>query len=200
MKALSFILSLANVRIDLESICCPISKIHQKLWCCNAFVCLFILKYIDLTVYVRRQQGLPKRRYPTTTLHDVTTQRPLNTSPWRWRQQGSPKRRYPTTTPHGDMSLCRLDIYILICTVHQITVGWSKSRRMSWMGRVARMGEMKNGCGNFEGMKSLWRPGHRWKDNIKICLQLVKCHSGFVWPRIGLWLILVNTIMNLRVP
>jgi hypothetical protein len=35
----------------------------------------------------------PKRRCPTTLLHDVTT--------WNWRQQGPPKRRYPTISLHG---------------------------------------------------------------------------------------------------
>jgi hypothetical protein len=45
-----------------------------------------------------RQRGLPKRWYPTTTLHGITTQ---TTTTWRWRQHEPPKRRYPTTTLHG---------------------------------------------------------------------------------------------------
>jgi len=39
------------------------------------------------------QHGPPKRWYPTTSIHDVTT--------WRWRQHGPPKRWYSTTTLHG---------------------------------------------------------------------------------------------------
>jgi len=56
-----------------------------------------------------KQHGPPKLWYPTTSLHDVisqkittwiTIQAPL-TSPWRWMQQGPPKRWYPTTSLHG---------------------------------------------------------------------------------------------------
>jgi hypothetical protein len=46
----------------------------------------------SVTTWRWRQHGPPKRWYPTTTLHSVTT--------WRWRQHGPPKRWYPTTTPH----------------------------------------------------------------------------------------------------
>jgi hypothetical protein len=47
-----------------------------------------------------------------------------------------------------------------------------KSRRMKWAGHAARMGERRVVyrvlVGRPEGMRSLGRPRHRWKDNIKI--------------------------------
>jgi hypothetical protein len=50
-----------------------------------------------------------------------------------------------------------------------------KSRRMRWVGHVARMGEGRNvyrvWVGMLEGKRSLERPRHRWKDGIKIDLR-----------------------------
>jgi hypothetical protein len=47
-----------------------------------------------------------------------------------------------------------------------------KSRRMSWVGHVARMGEKGNAyrvlVGKPEGKRPLGRTRHRWMDNIKI--------------------------------
>jgi hypothetical protein len=49
-----------------------------------------------------------------------------------------------------------------------------KSRRMSWAGHVARMGEKRNVCrllvGRTEGKRPLGRPRHRLIDNIKMDL------------------------------
>jgi hypothetical protein len=50
-----------------------------------------------------------------------------------------------------------------------------KSRRMGWVGHVARMGE-KRGMyrvlvGKPEVKRPLGRPRHRWEDNIKMDLQ-----------------------------
>ena len=46
-----------------------------------------------------------------------------------------------------------------------------KSRRMEWVGHVARMGERRGVyrvlVGKPEGKSPLLRPRHRWKDNIK---------------------------------
>jgi hypothetical protein len=47
---------------------------------------------------------------------------------------------------------------------------------MRWAGHVACMGgEMRNTyrifIGKNEGKRSLGRPGHRWKDNIKMNLR-----------------------------
>jgi hypothetical protein len=50
-----------------------------------------------------------------------------------------------------------------------------KSRRMSWAGHVARIGEDRNEyrilVGKPEGKRPLGRPRHRWLDNIKMDLR-----------------------------
>jgi hypothetical protein len=50
-----------------------------------------------------------------------------------------------------------------------------KSRRMMWVGHVARMGEEKNVykvlMGKPEGKRPLGRPRHRWEDGIRIDLR-----------------------------
>jgi hypothetical protein len=50
-----------------------------------------------------------------------------------------------------------------------------KSRRVSWPGHVARMGEKRNAYRVLvrkpEGKRTLGRQRHRWKDNIKIDLR-----------------------------
>ena len=82
-----------------------------------------------------------------------------------------------------------------------------KSRRMTWAGHVARMGEERGAyrvlVGKAEGKRPLGRPRSRWVDNIRMDLQEVGC--GYVdW--IGLaqdrdrWRTLVSAVMNLRVP
>jgi hypothetical protein len=82
-----------------------------------------------------------------------------------------------------------------------------KSRRMRWVGHVARMGERRNVyrllVGKPEGKRPLGRPRRRWIDNIKIYLLEIVL-SVVDW--IGLaqdsysWRALVNSVMNLRVP
>ena len=53
-----------------------------------------------------------------------------------------------------------------------------KSRRMGWVGHVARMGERRGVyrfmMGKSEGKRLLGRPRHRWEDNIKMDLQEVE--------------------------
>ena len=57
--------------------------------------------------------------------------------------------------------------------------------------------------GKPEGMRPLGRPRRRWEDNIKMDLKELGC-GGMDW--IGLaqdrdrWRVLVNAVMNLRVP
>jgi len=52
-----------------------------------------------------------------------------------------------------------------------------KSRRMRWVGHVARMVERRVVCrvlvAKYEAKKPLGRPRRRWEDNIKIDLQEV---------------------------
>ena len=69
------------------------------------------------------------------------------------------------------------DLYALPNIVRML-----KSRRMRWVGHVARMGEGKGVhrvlVGNPEGNRPLGRPRRRWEDNIKIDLQEVGRSCG----------------------
>jgi len=82
-----------------------------------------------------------------------------------------------------------------------------KSRRMRWVGHVARMGEERGVyrvlVGKPEGRRPLGSPRRRWVGNIRLDLQEVGC--GYMdW--IGLaqdrdrWRTLVSAVMNVRVP
>jgi len=57
--------------------------------------------------------------------------------------------------------------------------------------------------GKPEEKRPLWRPRHRWKDNIKMDLQEVEC-GGMDWVELDQgrdrWLALVNAVMNAQVP
>jgi len=57
--------------------------------------------------------------------------------------------------------------------------------------------------GKPEGERPLWRPWHRWKDNIKMDLQEMGC-GGMDWIELvedrDRWQALANVVMNLRVP
>jgi hypothetical protein len=81
------------------------------------------------------------------------------------------------------------------------------ARRMRWVGYAARMGEKRNAYRLLmekpEGRRPLGRPRRRWLDNIR--MDLVEVGWGDVnW--IGLtqdkyrWRVLVNSVLNLRVP
>jgi len=65
-----------------------------------------------------------------------------------------------------------------------------KSRRMRWVGHVARMGEERGVyrvlVGKPEGMRPLGRPRRRWMDNIRMDFQEVDVGIwiGLGWPRI----------------
>jgi hypothetical protein len=81
-----------------------------------------------------------------------------------------------------------------------------KSRRMKWVGNVARMMERRDVyrvlVGKPEGMRPIGRPRRRWEDNIKTDLQEVEC-GGMDWIELAQdrvrWRPLVNVIMYLRV-
>ena len=81
-----------------------------------------------------------------------------------------------------------------------------KSRRMRWVGHVARMGEGRGVhrvlVGKPEGKRPMGRPRRRWEDNIK--MDLGEVGGGGDWMELAQdrdrWRALVNTVMNLRVP
>ena len=62
-----------------------------------------------------------------------------------------------------------------------------KSRRMRWVGHVARMGEERRAyralVGKPEGKRPVGRPRRRWVDNIRLDLQEVGC--GCMWTGLG---------------
>jgi hypothetical protein len=81
-----------------------------------------------------------------------------------------------------------------------------KSRRMRWVGHVARMGEGRGVSrvlvGRPEGKRLLGRPRRRWEDNIKMDLREIEIDRP--WIRLAQdrvqWRAFVNTVMNLWVP
>jgi hypothetical protein len=82
-----------------------------------------------------------------------------------------------------------------------------KSRRMRWVGHVARMGEKRNVyrllVGKQEGKRPLGRPRRRWIDDFKMHLSEIGLSVvdwiDLVQDRYR-WRALVNSVMNLRVP
>jgi hypothetical protein len=51
--------------------------------------------------------------------------------------------------------------------------------------------------GKPKEMTQLWRPGTRWKDNVKMCLKEKGC-EGVDWDTVQRR-VLLNTVMNIRV-
>jgi hypothetical protein len=82
-----------------------------------------------------------------------------------------------------------------------------KSRRMRWLGHVARVGEGRGVyrvlVGRSEGKRPLGKPRRRWEDNIKLDLREIRI-DGANWIQLAQdrddWRGFVNTVMNLRVP
>ncbi|KAJ4442904.1 hypothetical protein ANN_04498 [Periplaneta americana] len=82
-----------------------------------------------------------------------------------------------------------------------------KSRRLRWVGHVARMGESRNAYrllfGRPEGKIPLGRPRRRWEDNIKMNLREVG-YDDRDWINLAQdrdrWRAYVRAAMNLRVP
>ena len=92
---------------------------------------------------------------------------------------------------------------LMICTIVRVII----SRRMRWVGHLARMGERRGVYRVLvrtpEGNRPLGRPRRRWEDNIQTYLQEVGC-GGMDWIELtedrDRWRALVNAVMNLRVP
>jgi hypothetical protein len=82
-----------------------------------------------------------------------------------------------------------------------------KSRRMGWVGHVARMGEGRGVyrvlVGRPECTRPLGRPRRRWEDNIKMDLREIGI-DGVNWIQLAQdmiqWWACVNTVMNLQIP
>ena len=76
-----------------------------------------------------------------------------------------------------------------------------KSRRMRWVGHVARMGVYRVLARKPDGKRPMGRPRRRWEDNIKMDLQKVGGSCGD-WMELAQdserWRALVSTVMNLR--
>jgi hypothetical protein len=82
-----------------------------------------------------------------------------------------------------------------------------KSRRMRWIGHVARMVQNRNPyrilVGRQEGKRPLGRPRCRWVDNVKMDLREIGWSGADcidVAQDRDQWRALVNTVMNLRFP
>jgi hypothetical protein len=97
------------------------------------------------------------------------------------------------------------ELHNLYCSPSIIRI--IESKRMRWVGYVARMGAKRNAykilVGKPEVKRSLGRPRRRWEDNIKMVLREIGC-GGMDWIDVAQdrdhWRILVNTVMNLQVP
>jgi hypothetical protein len=94
------------------------------------------------------------------------------------------------------------DLYSLTNIVRVV-----KSRRMRWVGHMARMGVERDVqrvlLGKGEGKKQLGRPRSRWEDNIKMDLQEVGggCGDGMELAQDrDRRRIFVSTVEKLRVP
>jgi hypothetical protein len=80
-----------------------------------------------------------------------------------------------------------------------------KSRRTSWAGDVARIGEKMNAYRGFkvkpEGKRPLGRPRRRWEDDNMMYLREIGwggMDSTYLAQDRDLWWALVNTVMILR--
>ena len=82
-----------------------------------------------------------------------------------------------------------------------------KSRRLRWVGHVARMEECRSAfkilTGKPTGKRPLRRPRRRWEDNIRMDLEEINISArnwGDSAQDRDYWRALVNAALNLRVP
>jgi hypothetical protein len=82
-------------------------------------------------------------------------------------------------------------------------IGQIKSRRMRWVGHVARMGEEREVyrvlVGKPEGNRPFGRPRHRWEGGLRMYLRETGGESVEWIQDRDRWQALVNTVMNLHV-
>jgi hypothetical protein len=103
----------------------------------------------------------------------------------------------------GWKNMHNVELHNLYCSQSIIRI--IKSRRIRWVGHVARTGEKRKAyrilVGKPEGKRPLGRP--RWEDIIKMDLRETGW-GGMDWIDLAQdrdqWRALVNTVMNLRVP
>ena len=82
-----------------------------------------------------------------------------------------------------------------------------KSRRMRWVGHIARTDDRRGVnsilVGKPERKKLLGRPRRRWEDNIKMYIKEVGCRV-MDWIELAhdrdRWRAVVNVVMNIRIP
>ena len=79
-----------------------------------------------------------------------------------------------------------------------------KSRRLRWVGHVARMEEGRSAFKVLilTGKRPLGRPGRRWEDNIRMDLDEIGINAGNSVDSTqdrDYWRALVNATLNLRV-
>jgi hypothetical protein len=78
-----------------------------------------------------------------------------------------------------------------------------KSRRMRWVGHVARLGEKRGAYRILVGKRPLGSQRRRWVDSIKMDLREIGW-GGLDWIDLAQdrdqWRALVNMVMNVQVP
>jgi hypothetical protein len=82
-----------------------------------------------------------------------------------------------------------------------------RGRRMRWVGHVVCIGKVRGAynilVGRPEGRRQLGRPRRKWEDNIKMDLREIG-FGDVDWIHLAQdrdrCRVLVNTVMNLRVP
>jgi hypothetical protein len=113
--------------------------------------------------------------------------RPCGTTPvCGHRSQPTPGRRTEMFISLRYIWVCKMfaeiRVYLRSWNVFKVVLGlYIKSRRMRWVGHVARMGESSGVyrvlVGKPEEKRPLWRPRRRREDNIKMDLREVECEG-----------------------